>query len=381
MNLGWRKQSKNKEEIIADEIKFRRYFLQDDVEQVVLLFQIGIAAVLLLCFIDYLFFKFTPKFFILLLMRVVFSAISLRFVWLLKNREAGKLSAIMDRLLLVWLFLLNGIILAVDISRPAWYTQNSALYIMVIFCNYTLTPTKLWNQFFPAICLSIANIIVLLFWKDPMTIQGMSMLIALMIMTHLIGIILSRRFLSYRQKQFLSKKEEVLAHQELEKLASTDDLTGLYNRRRFMEHLGLELSRYQRHKEKFCLLMLDLDYFKAINDQFGHDAGDEVLRQFSALLRKDSRGADIFSRVGGEEFAILCPATLAAEALELGNRICAVCALIVLPAEGRDFPRVTVSIGVTQVLDENDDSQRIIKRADQALYHAKRMGRNRVELL
>ena len=381
MNLGWRKPSKIEKEIISGEAEFRHYFLQDDVEQVVLLFRIGMTAVLLLSFIDYLFFKFTPIYFVLLAMRLVFLVISIRFGWLLKSWDTGKLPALLDQLLLVWLFMLDVIILAVDVSRPPWYTQNSALYILVIFCSYTLAPTKLWNQFFPAICLSIANLTILLFWKDPMTIQSKSMLIVLMIMTHLMGIILSRRLLSYRQKQFLAKQEEILAHRELEKLASSDDLTGLYNRRRFMEHLDMEIRRFQRHKEKFCLLMLDLDHFKAINDQFGHDAGDEVLRQFSALLRKDSRGADIFSRVGGEEFAILCPATLAAEALDLGNRICAVCALIVLPAEGRAFPRVTVSIGVTQVLDENDDSQSIFKRADQALYQAKRLGRNRVEFL
>jgi len=157
------------------------------------------------------------------------------------------------------------------------------------------------------------------------------------------------------------------AHQELERMASTDDLTGALNRRRFLEVAGAELARCERYGRDASLLMLDLDHFKSVNDTRGHLAGDEVLVAFadacSALMREQDR----FARLGGEEFAVFLPETALAAALALAERVRAA-------AEGVG---VTVSIGAAQ-WEPGSDVEVLYAMADKQLYAAKQDGRNRV---
>jgi diguanylate cyclase (GGDEF)-like protein len=162
-------------------------------------------------------------------------------------------------------------------------------------------------------------------------------------------------------------------NEELERLSVTDGLTGLFNRRRLMEAVADEARRSQRLKHTFALLMVDVDHFKKYNDSFGHLAGDGVLSRVAALLREATREVDHVARYGGEEFLVMLPETGMPEALEIAERIRARIADEVLP--GR---RTTVSIGVAEFPLHGDSPEQVIAAADEALYEAKREGRNKV---
>ncbi len=158
---------------------------------------------------------------------------------------------------------------------------------------------------------------------------------------------------------------------ELRRLSVTDDLTGLPNRRSFRASLARELSRSARSRRPTCLLMLDLDHFKRVNDTFGHGAGDRVLASFAELLaaRMHRSGIDVAARVGGEEFAVILP-----ETDEAGGEFVAERLRIDVMAHAADM-LTTVSIGVA-VSHDGDESDSLLRAVDRALYAAKAQGRN-----
>ncbi len=160
-----------------------------------------------------------------------------------------------------------------------------------------------------------------------------------------------------------------------ERTASRDELTGLWNRRSFNQRLDEAIARTKRSGQPFCLIMMDLDHFKNINDTFGHQTGDSVLKEFSALLQDRRRDSDFSARWGGEEFILLLENTSAAHAAVLANELCG--AVAQHPFVGIDG--LTVSIGIAQFR-ADDNSQSLLVRADRALYLSKFNGRNRVSL-
>jgi len=161
-------------------------------------------------------------------------------------------------------------------------------------------------------------------------------------------------------------------------LAVTDALTGLYNRRYFERHLNLMLGKAQEQERDMAVMILDIDYFKAVNDMHGHDAGDAVLREFATRLKRNIRGVDLACRFGGEEFVVLMPDTDPGQAEAVAERVRQ--AVAERPFDvGQPRPlTVTISIGVALNETLTDTPESILKRADVALYRAKREGRNRV---
>lgn len=163
----------------------------------------------------------------------------------------------------------------------------------------------------------------------------------------------------------------------LEDLAIHDGLTGLENRRRFDFRLDDELQRLIRYNRPFSLLMLDIDHFKSINDNYGHLAGDAVLRKLAYTLKSMVRPIDYVFRYGGEEFSVIAVETDATGAFALAERIReAVAAMVFSISDGTDI-RLTISIGVTTAWNRINNKEELIAQADQALYEAKEAGRNR----
>lgn len=161
-------------------------------------------------------------------------------------------------------------------------------------------------------------------------------------------------------------------------LAVTDDMTGLYNRRYFDRHLGVMLSKAQSQERDMALMILDIDHFKAVNDTYGHDIGDAVLREFAARLKRNIRGVDLACRFGGEEFVVLMPDTDYRQAEIVAERVRhSISERTFEVSAGRPLS-VTVSAGVALNETASDTPESLIKRADVALYRAKREGRNRV---
>jgi diguanylate cyclase (GGDEF)-like protein len=164
--------------------------------------------------------------------------------------------------------------------------------------------------------------------------------------------------------------------QELRRMATTDLLTGLHNRRSFEQMMPRILGEVKRYAANACLVMLDIDHFKAINDRFGHEVGDQVLQAVVAHIGGQLRATDVFARWGGEEFVLLLAHTSVSAGLDLCQRLC----LSLQEHEVEGVGRVTASFGLTDIrIEDNLDS--LIRRADQAMYAAKHAGRDRVEVL
>lgn len=181
--------------------------------------------------------------------------------------------------------------------------------------------------------------------------------------------------------QFKKKRYSDKLKQNLEmsvEMAVTDQLTGLYNRRYMSGHLDNLLKDTVDREKALSFLIIDIDYFKSVNDTFGHDIGDEVLRQFGGRIVSNVRGIDLVCRYGGEEFVVVMPDTDLTFAYAVAERVRQQVADV--PFEvGLDDPlKITISIGVTVSEGTSDTAGGLLRRADQALYRAKREGRNRV---
>lgn len=165
----------------------------------------------------------------------------------------------------------------------------------------------------------------------------------------------------------------------LELLSTIDSLTQLPNRKSLMGDFSAMLMRYQRHPRAFSLLMIDIDHFKVVNDEYGHLAGDEVLRHVASILREQMRQVDVVARYGGEEFIALLDETDNAAAQRVAERIRSKIAASHISYQGT-LIQVTVSIGVAEISGLDETREQLIDRADKAMYQAKQQGRNRVIL-
>ncbi|HEV3373390.1 MAG TPA: PleD family two-component system response regulator [Xanthobacteraceae bacterium] len=188
--------------------------------------------------------------------------------------------------------------------------------------------------------------------------------------------ILARARTQIRKKRYAERLRDNV--QLSIEMAITDALTGLYNRRYMETHVGTLVDQAVARGKPLSVLILDIDYFKSINDTHGHDAGDDVLQDFAIRIRKSIRGIDLACRYGGEEFVVVMPETDMAVATMVAERLRRRIASEPFPIQkGARVIEVTISIGIA-ALGSGDDAAAVIKRADQALYRAKRDGRNRV---
>lgn len=168
---------------------------------------------------------------------------------------------------------------------------------------------------------------------------------------------------------------ERLQHQSVR-----DPLTGLYNRRYLEESIQRELTRSKRENSPLSVIMLDLDHFKRINDEYGHSAGDKVLVVVSELLKKALRGEDLVCRFGGEEFTLIMPGATLAIAAQRAEQLRDAIEQLTIDVGDDVSLTVTSSLGIAAYPDHGDDAQLLLDVADEALYKAKHVGRNQVSI-
>ncbi len=189
-----------------------------------------------------------------------------------------------------------------------------------------------------------------------------------------------QRLESMRTKQLEMSRDLASANRELEKLSRQDGLTGIANRRYFDSYLVTEVRRAAREKAPVSLILSDVDHFKAFNDCYGHQAGDDCLRRVAAALSSAGRRpADLAARYGGEEFAMVLPGTVLDGAVDVAQAVSRVIGGLAIPHARSAVDRnVTLSQGVVSLVPEKESaSEDLIQHADQALYQAKQQGRNR----
>lgn len=167
-------------------------------------------------------------------------------------------------------------------------------------------------------------------------------------------------------------------HLVVSELATKDSLTGLCNRRSFSKQLMEEINRATRYHRPFSVMMLDIDYFKKINDAHGHLAGDSILQQLAKILTQQVREIDTVARYGGEEFIVLLPKTILSNALRVGNRMRSIVEQNCFISPNQEKMRITISIGIASSSAHVTTAETLIEQADHALYQAKHAGRNQV---
>jgi len=176
-------------------------------------------------------------------------------------------------------------------------------------------------------------------------------------------------------KYLLGSDVETAYHEEIYRMTIIDGLTGIFNKRYFLEALDREMSRAQRYDRPLSMLIFDIDYFKRTNDTYGHLAGDYVLQALARLIQTRARREEIFARYGGEEFVILLPETQKDGAMELAEQLRRRVSAYTFVFEGEEIP-ITISIGVATIEGENISAEDFIRRSDEKLYQAKSAGRN-----
>ncbi|WP_313043298.1 diguanylate cyclase [Pseudomonas sp.] len=187
----------------------------------------------------------------------------------------------------------------------------------------------------------------------------------------------TRKLSDALEKAFRLTRQMERAHHISNRAAQTDELTGLMNRRAFYEQAQLLYAQCLREQQPLCALMMDMDHFKAINDTYGHQAGDQVLRQIGAVISASFRQTDIYGRLGGEEFAVLLPNTSLETARSIAEEL--IQTIHDLPAD--PVQGVSASLGVASTCTQPLDLNALMNSADKALYQAKASGRNQVAVV
>ena len=189
--------------------------------------------------------------------------------------------------------------------------------------------------------------------------------------------LLARVYTQLKRRRYTEQLRENV--QQSMQMAVTDPLTGLYNRRYMETHLATLLDQTTKRGKSVSILVIDIDYFKAVNDCHGHDIGDQVLQEFAERIRSNIRTIDMACRFGGEEFVLVMPDTDMSLAYKIGERLRQIVASAPFDVVENEPPLdITISIGISALQHPDDTPDDILKRADQALYRAKRDGRNRV---
>ncbi|MBP6851223.1 MAG: diguanylate cyclase [Rhodoferax sp.] len=276
-------------------------------------------------------------------------------------------------------FAIASTALAYALTPPVRGAMPIMMALVLVFGAFMLTPRDCWRLGGFSV-LMLGGVMLLGTWRTPEVFDVRIEVVHFLLSAVGLSVIamLAGQLSELRALQQVQKQELRAALDRLQQLATHDELTGLPNRRQVMALLSHEERRAQRQAQPMCVALLDIDHFKSVNDNLGHQAGDEALRRFAAILLPALRAGDVLARWGGEEFILVLPATPPDEAARVLERLRLRCAD---RASWTDRPELLVSFsaGLSAHV-AGEPTQLVIARADTALYQAKRSGRNRLEI-
>jgi diguanylate cyclase (GGDEF)-like protein len=350
---------------------YRRHFLRSDAVQAT----VAIAVLLLLSIFiipsDYLVLGPTFRFYVMLAGRVFALLVGIPTAFVLNRTRDLK---VYDRALLAIMIVAVVLVLLADSRRPPEFQGQAAIDVVLLLSIYLVVPNPLTVRASLALVFTAVSLILLLVkHASPVAVNSD---LAVHLSANVLGFIISARLYNHRRLQFKAQTEEKLAREELRRLATTDALTGLDNRRALIQRGLEEFARSHRYNRPYSILIMDIDNFKQVNDTYGHAAGDEVLRQFARQIVGRMRKQDVFGRLGGEEFAMLLPETRLHDALTVSERLRRLCAESTYKVEDGEEVRITLSIGLVERTEDDASFDSLQKRADDMLYRAKQTGRN-----
>jgi diguanylate cyclase (GGDEF)-like protein len=354
-----------------------QFYLKEDLLHT----RIGIITAICFClaFIrnDYIFFGISSQFYQAVSIRAIFVSISLGALYIL--RKISKFQE-HERLVYIWCTLLILMCTYFNATRQADNINFTYLDPVVVLLIAIYFPGSIWVKSFSAGWLSISDLLIITLLKMPKYTSSLEVIIFSYVISLFLGMVIAAKIDKFRYDQYYALLKEHSMRLELEKVAYTDYLTGTLNRRKFFELAIHQFNQFELNDVHFSIIMLDLDYFKNLNDKFGHAAGDVFLQSFTTLILNHIRPTDILGRLGGEEFAIILPETTLDYTKEIAERIRSFCETNEETFNKKTL-KGTVSIGATEVSIKDHSFHDTLKRADNALYQAKRNGRNRVHLI
>jgi diguanylate cyclase (GGDEF)-like protein len=353
---------------------YRVFHLKDDIAQSTLYIFIAMLAILSMIRLDMLLYKSNPD----LVMRLMvyqggYILVSLLIIAAL--RKASKVR-IYDRLMLAWLTLTVLGLLLFNFTRPANLITTS-YDVIILFAVYILSPLRISYTVALAFVFSAGTLLLDYFYKTGTDSAAFNTLVTAQIIVHALGLVSSLQIQSYRRKSFKAYMQEKDAKEMVAYLANIDSLTKSLTRRQFFNIAESEFLRFSRYHRNLSMLVLDADYFKNINDTYGHYAGDLVLRNLSLVVLEQKRAQDTFGRLGGEEFGLLLPETNLEQAKIVAERVQKMWEQTPCSLDGY-LIYSTVSIGVAEANKEDKSFEDVLRRADRLMYKAKEAGRNRV---
>jgi diguanylate cyclase (GGDEF)-like protein len=352
---------------------YRVFHLKDDILQSTLSISIAILSVLGAIGMDLLERNKPDALMSMLIYQSGYVLLSLTI--LAAIRKTSKVR-IYDRLMLGWLALTLLSLLFFNSMRPA--NLFSAVYdVIILFAVYILSPLKISYTVLLAFFFSAGTLYIDYFYKTGIDPAVLNTLVIAQIIVHVLGLVSSLQIQSYRRKSFKAYMQEKDAKEMVAYLANIDSLTKSLTRRHFFNIAESEFLRFSRYHRSLSMLVLDADYFKNINDTYGHYAGDLVLRNLSLVVLEQKRAQDTFGRLGGEEFGLLLPETNLEQAKVVAERVQKTWALTPCNVDG-NLIYSTVSIGVAEANKGDKTIEDVLRRADRMMYKAKGAGRNRV---
>lgn len=281
-----------------------------------------------------------------------------------------------DGTVCVWALITGFYLFSFNFVRP-WSDSIVPFNVLFPFGIYLLFSLKIRCSIPLALSFSIAVILVDAFYKTGLSSAELFTEISAQALAHILALPSAIQLQSYRRRSFKAYLDQKDAREMANYLINIDALTKCMTRLYFMEAAVKEFLRARRYKLPLSLLMLDIDHFKRINDNYGHPAGDQVLQRFAAVVLEQKRAQDLFGRLGGEEFGLLLPSTTLMNANLVAERIKEMWAAT--PTEvDTNMIRSTVSIGVAELGPADASFDTLLHRADSMMYKAKRRGRNRV---
>jgi len=353
----------------------KQYFLKTDLDLTSI--SMGAAALMVppLCYLDFVYYGLGTEFYVAAGLEGLFVAVSVLLITLFRRDSPLRTYEVLT---FAWSMLLALAALFADFLQPNRITENVLISELLIIALYMVIANRFVFRIIPIAVITTACITALFTTNNSASFQEQYLFTITLILLNAVGIVVLSRNNRFKQTEYELLNREQEARRTFEELATSDPLTGVLNRRSFIEHTRLALYRFQRYHTGFCLAVFDLDHLKRINDTYGHLAGDQALKAITALVQSNKRLTDVFGRLGGDEFGFMLAGSTQTDGLKVISRLQEILRTQVIKSSTGDF-HVSFSAGITEALVEDKSPDEPMHRADQALYRSKNQGRDQAK--
>jgi len=354
----------------------KEYFLKSDVDLVVLVLVGTVLLVPPINYLDFLNYHLSEGYFLVSAYEAFLVVYSILVIQILRH---GRRVQTYENLVFAWTSFITLAGCFIVFSQPDRVVENVMFNELLLFTFYVLLNNRILFRVIPAFLLFVTSLAAL-YTSVVSSFQDKFIFTLSLLVINAIGPFVIIRTNQFKRTIYMTQKSEREARQEFEQLAMIDSLTGILNRRSFFQLAQREYARAKDLHSSLCFAIIDLDYFKRVNDNYSHLAGDEVLKKISDTVGSVKRPYDIFGRLGGDEFGLVLPFTKLPDAEKIVSRIQDAVRKTLIVSQDNEF-RVTFSAGVVHADEDDQSLDDLIRRADEALYRSKALGRDRIDVV